>query len=384
MNLIRPFYGLRYNEKKIKLDKVICPPYDVINQSNQHLWQKNSSVNAIYLSYNLNHSSQNKYKSVHQRLTSWKKRKILITDPNRAYYFLQENFQFESTWHTRRGLFAWVSVLDNPWVIPHEKFFNRYVNDRLVLLNATKTHVSPILMTVEDKKHRFESHLEALAKSLDVNRFRYPTDGIDYQMGTISDDQGVMQISDLLKNQKLMIADGHHRFETARRFAVKTKKDVGILAFLTPGSSSLVKSIHRALHTKIKIEDFENKIQNTFVCKKVFKRYEIQQGHVVWVHPSGQLWQVSSKKTKHVTSVEFLHHELIPQFLKLGKTIDVRLTSDEDDLCLQAEQKNTYGFLLPPLNPSAIVKACQNGNLLPQKSTFFVPKVMTGIVMKEF
>lgn len=291
MSTIQPFQALHYNESKIDLSKILCPPYDVIDQSLSEKLSKKNKYNSIYISYNLQHKEgKAKYSHVSKLIRKWKSGKILLKDSKPSFYFLQEEFHWKGKIKTRSGVFALIPVLHNKKIVPHEKVFQDAVADRLHLLQSTKTHVSPIYLIYEDKGKKFNRWLNKHGKNKALQKAHYDNDQIDYKFGTVSDEKSVEELQQILKDQFLLIADGHHRYETAKQFAKLRGKESYILAYIAPSSKDLVFSYHDVLSTVL-----------------------------------------GSKK----------------------------------------------------VTTSQILKECKKGNLLPQKSTYFYPKVMTGFVFHE-
>lgn len=285
-----PFQATKYNSKKINLSSTICPPYDVIDDALAQKLVKQSKYNSINLSFNVHdkHGS-NKYSHITKLIKQWKLNKILIKDSKPFFYYLEEKFNWKGKTKTRSGIFALIPVKKNKHIIPHEKVFPEAVRDRLELLKSTKTHVSPIFLVFEDEKEKMHTWLKKNKKKTKLQKVQYKNDKINYRFGTIEDKKSILELQNILKNQDLLIADGHHRFATAKKYAQEKGKEQYILAFIAP-SRDLVFSHHQVLSTIL--------------------------------------------ESNHVTTGQ-------------------------------------------------ILKTCKKGQLLPQKSTYFYPKVMTGFVLSE-
>jgi len=287
---ILPFKATRFNSKKTMLSNVICPPYDVIDSSLAKKLSKQSQFNSIFLSFNVREKQGNdKYKHISKLLKQWKTRSILLKDSKPAFYYLEETFKWKGKMKTRSGVFALIPVKGNKRIIPHEKVFPEAVRDRLELLKSTKAHVSPIFLVFEDEQKKMNTWLNKNKSLINLQKVKYKNDKIDYRFGTIDDSKSIQQLQKILSNKDLLIADGHHRFATAQKYAQQKGKDPYILAFIAP-SRDLVFSYHKVLST-----------------------------------------------------------------------------------ILEADKVTT----------GKILKTCKNGNLLPQKSTYFYPKVMTGFVLSD-
>lgn len=290
MKSIQPFCATRYNAKKVKPSSAICPPYDVIDEALAKQLFDQSKYNSIRISYNINHvEGKNKYDHIPKLIKSWKSKSILEKDQQPCFYFLEEKFKWKGKTKSRSGIFALIPVLKNKHIIPHEKVFPDAVSDRLRLLETTKTHVSPIFLVFEDRQKKLSAYLQKFKSTNSLQKLEYKTDKIQYKFGSIKDQKSIEEIQKILQNKDLLIADGHHRYATAQKYALSRGKEQYILAFIAP-SKDLVFSYHDVLSTVL--------------------------------------------ESKNVTTGE-------------------------------------------------ILKVCKKGNLMPQKSTYFYPKVMTGFVFFE-
>lgn len=290
MKNIQPFKAIHYNSKKINVSKVICPPYDVIDDALAQKLSKQSAHNSIYLSYNLKHKEgRDKYAQIPEMIRDWKKKNILQKDQKPFFYYLEEKFTWKGKIKTRSGIFAMIPVLKNKNIVPHEDVFQNAVLDRLALLTASKAHISPIFLVYEDEKKKYVEWLNKNKRQIKLQKVKFAPNSINYQFGKIEDEKSIQTLQKILHNKPLLIADGHHRFATAKMYSQQKGKDAYILAFIAP-SKDLVFSYNNILEDLL--------------------------------------------KTKKITT-------------------------------------------------GTILKACKKGKLMPQKSTYFYPKVMTGFVFSE-
>lgn len=288
--MIQPFKALRYNADKVSTDKVICPPYDVLNETLADKLMNQSPYNSIFISYNVDkQTGQNKYKHVPERIKEWKEKEILIEDKKYSFYILEENFEHEGQSKTRLGVFALIPVSQNKNIIPHEKIFTDAVTDRLHLLETTKTHISPIFLVSEDPAQQLTNWLQKQKSNTDVIAYEYPNDYIDYKLGAVTNEKEIKNLQTILENQLLLIADGHHRFATAKAYSRKENKEKYILALIAPSNG-----------------------------------------------------------------VIFSYDKILTEILETTEVTTAK-----------------------------IIESCKTGKLLPQKTTYFYPKVMTGFVFSK-
>lgn len=289
MKTVLPFRATRYNSKKINLSNAICPPYDVLDNALAKKLSRDK-YNSIYLSYNVGEKrGADKYKHISKLIRSWKSKDVLKKEETPTFYFLEETFKWKGKKKTRQGIFALIPVLKNKNIVPHEKVFPEAVSDRFELLKSIKSHVSPIFLVYEDQNKKFDRWLNQTKKKIELRSADYKNDSIRYRFGRIDDHEMIKSAQKLLNKKDLLIADGHHRYATAKKYAQHKGKEQFILAFIAP-SKNLVFSYHKVLSTILESD---------------------------------------------------------------------RVTTGQ------------------------ILKTCKTGKLLPQKSTYFYPKVMTGFVLYE-
>lgn len=288
--MIQPFQALRYNPNRVSTEEVICPPYDVLNETLAEKLMKQSPYNSIFISYNVDQQSgQNKYKNVPDRLTDWRRKEILVQDSQPSFYILEESFVHNGQPKVRTGVFALLPVIQNKNIIPHEKIFTDAVTDRLYLLETTKTHISPIFLVSEDPEKKLATWLSDQKSKTKSTPYAYPNDHIQYQLGAVTNENAIKDLQTILEDQLLLIADGHHRFATAKAYSRKENEEKYILALIAPSDG-----------------------------------------------------------------VVFSYDKILAEILETTE-----------------------------VTTGKIINACKTGKLLPQKTTYFYPKVMTGFVFSE-
>ena len=225
MAVIAPFRGLRYNPELVKdLSLVVAPPYDVISPVSQRAFHARHDQNVIRLILGEvcegDDSEQNRYRRAGDDFRRWQAEKILVRDPAPSMYLYQQMFQAPGgTELTRRGLIALVRLEDfgGRTVFPHERTMAAPKEDRLRLMQACHANLSPIfgiypgpLLEVD----RLFITEEKINPTIDLSDW----DGIRHRAWTFEDRVEIEAVRDAFESTPIFIADGHHRYETALAF----------------------------------------------------------------------------------------------------------------------------------------------------------------------
>lgn len=222
MAKVRAFRGIRYNISKVKdLGRVISPPYDVISPSEQQRYYDKDSHNIIRLEYGKTYPTDdehnNRYTRAAKDFLEWLEEGYLAREGKPAFYLYEQEFSINGQRKVRRGLFTGFHL--EPWyessMFPHEATFPKPKSDRLALMKACKANFSPVYsLSSTEKAHEFGNLLKELAV---VPPTVETTDefGETHRLWVLDDQEAIRRIEDTLAKAKLVIADGHHRYETA-------------------------------------------------------------------------------------------------------------------------------------------------------------------------
>ncbi len=222
MAIIAPFSGLRYDTAKIsRLEDVVTPPYDVIDfQAQQDLLQKNPySMIKLDLSKNVkpDEMTSERYDDSRQLLQDWQDEGILTRDAQPTIYLHYVDYNHPSGRRlTRKGLVGLVGLAEfsEGIVKPHEKFFRNVVTDRLRLLDTCRTQFSQVFSVYSDKENEVMDLLED-ARDPEPLCACDDLDGCHHVLWQVTDREAIAKAQGLLADKSLYIADGHHRYNTA-------------------------------------------------------------------------------------------------------------------------------------------------------------------------
>lgn len=412
MAIVKPFRGLRYNQSLIKdPGSVITPPYDVINDKEQALLHQKSPYNIIRLEhgkeYPQDDERENRYSRAENTLNTWLKEGVLQVDEQPCFYLYEQSFKYRGQDFARRGLIAALKLEDytKKVVLPHELTMSGPKKDRLSLLRRVRTNVSPIFNLFPDPEQRFGSffsHVNDQKPCIDATE----SSGQKHRIWLVADDNLQNEITAYLAPQPLLIADGHHRYETALEYNKSindgyTDGSAYILSVLVsmhdPGL--LVLSTHRLLHN---LGATEKSLLHNFI-ETNFKRLAI--GNPEQLNEMSTLEEL--KKDNRTNSFIFLEHDkawlLEPKVTDAAQTLAVvslhelilkpLLPSDPDklsfshDFSFTRDQVRTgkadAAFLLAPISIQKVLDYSLEGSIMPQKSTYFYPKLPSGLVLRH-
>ncbi|MCS7181249.1 MAG: DUF1015 domain-containing protein, partial [bacterium] len=200
-----PFRGFLYNLEKVKdISNVISPPWDLIDDEIDKKLISLSEYNIVKLI-----RKENNPEEVKKTLSNWLKNKILIQDGKEYFYFLKSKFEYDGKIYERKGIIGILGVEDfgKSKIIPHEKIFPKYSNNRYKLIEISRANFCPIFMLYQDKEFQVEKIIEK-----GKVYFKGKNNGENIEFGKIKEKEDIEKIKEILKEKIIFIADGHHRF----------------------------------------------------------------------------------------------------------------------------------------------------------------------------
>jgi uncharacterized protein (DUF1015 family) len=218
---VQPFQAWRYDIGQVgDLSDVVAPPYDVINAAQQEDLYKQHPCNSVRLILNRTEpddaTDANRYGRAAKYLRQWQLEGVLIQERENALYVYHQEFEWEGKTYVRKGFMGRLRLEDfgEGSVYPHEQTMPGPKKDRLDLLKACRTNLSPIFGLYPDSDNAAQNVLEDAALSLTP---LVATDhlGVIHRMWPVTDPEVISQVQETLQAQPIFIADGHHRYETA-------------------------------------------------------------------------------------------------------------------------------------------------------------------------
>ncbi len=421
---ISPFQGVRFNQEKVPdLAMAICPPYDVISPEEQTDYYKKSEYNVIQLEYGMESAddSKNNNKYIRARTTfdKWLKDNILQIDTTPTFYIHEQSFTINDTKKKRLGLIACVKM--EPWekriIFAHENTFQKAKSDRLELMRACNANISPIFGLYEDPGGKVTKLMQAkslLSKLIIETTFGNET----HRVWKANEPEFVQRCSHFIVPKPIYIADGHHRYETSLTYRderlQKTPTSTGyesynfvmmtLVAFSDPGLVML--PIHRLIKN-IKSPRFEHlkeelakyfdlkvspldSIELTENKSTGIKLIGLETNMVITMKPLSMVQLNNLIPGEHSSTykrldVSILEHVIIENILGLqNDSEDITYTPDTRH-AVKLVQTGQYqlAFILSPMSVSTIKVISDAGDRMPRKSTYFYPKLPTGLVMNR-
>jgi uncharacterized protein (DUF1015 family) len=411
---IAPFRALRYAPAKGAIGPLIAPPYDVIPPGERRRLAAHPH-NIVHLDLPEAPAGGDPYREAAERLRAWVRDGVLRRDPRPAFYILEQTYRIDGRERRRRGLFARLRLepYDAGVVIPHERTLERPRADRESLLAATRTQLSPIFMLHPDDGGTVSRRLAEFARG----EAAAETGGESaVRLVPIDDPGATAEIARLLGGAWALIADGHHRYESSLQYrdarrAAGAKDAEHVLAFLCsledPGLTIL--PIHRLVHS---LPEFRPPAVRTalgayFDLQPLTDRGALpaalaegtrrpgmfglafQDGAFVarWKEGTGldRPGMRGVPEALRRLDVILLHRLVLEEVLGIGLEAQSRQTNldyvkDAPSLLERAAQAQ-LGVLLNPTPIDQVVAVSKAGLRLPQKTTYFYPKVPSGLVL---
>ncbi len=438
MAKVIPFRGLRYNTEKFQdLDAVTAPPYDIISPAEQQaLYEKNDS-NVIRLDFGMeypeDYEESNRYTRSADFLQQWIQEEKLVFEDQPAFYIYEQVFTMDQgkTSSSLKGIIGLVGLeeFSKKVVLPHEETISKAKEDRLNLMKTTGANMSQIYSLYMDEEKEIDRWIEAESKRLPDITFT-TDDGIVQNVWIVKDAAANEKVTALFADKQVFIADGHHRYETAlnyRRFrheADGTEEGTmpydSVMMMLVPMSDSglYVFPTHRMLRdlknfdelmligflteefnvSKIHFtegdyaEIITDRLSNT-VDETLFGLYTGQNHYYLLnlkhTRTLDEQMPDRSEAYRHL-DVTVLHKLILEQYLGIDEENmknqkNLVYTRDAHE-AIDSVKSGEFdcAFLINPTKVSEIREVAQANEKMPQKSTYFWPKLVTGIVINKF
>ncbi|MBI2539762.1 MAG: DUF1015 domain-containing protein [Deltaproteobacteria bacterium] len=428
---IAPFRGILYNEKKIRdLSKVIAPPYDVITPEEQDRLCRKSPYNFVRLILS---QEPEPYESVARLFEGWRAEGIFVRDDRPALYFLSHRFSDnEGKTRERLGFIALARIEDfsTGAIRPHEKTLAAPKEDRLRLMLACHANLSPIFALYAHPKQTIHNAMmeqaQGVAPTLEVKE----DGGGTCLLWRISDPEVIRLAQREMAERPLLIADGHHRYEAAlnyrnrlreerKNFSGREPFNYVMMYFSNMNDDGLViLPTHRLVRSfpSIPFQKLEEELQRHFYLEPYPKTPEGQRWFLRALRSGGRKrhmigasfkrdprYLILRLKSKRIMQrlakdlsdplrdldVSALHLLILAHILGIPPEEQVQgeviSYSQDEERVLKAVDKEDYqaAFILNPPKPEEILAVVQRGEKMPQKSTYFYPKLISGLVINK-
>jgi uncharacterized protein (DUF1015 family) len=423
MAKISPFQAVIYNQNEVKdLSKVVCPPYDIISQQRQQYFHELSPYNLIHMELSQEIPGEDKYEQAGNFFRELLQKEILVVDPKPAVYFYRQEYSIKGEKRSRVGFLALLKLDEQKSsVFGHEHTHLEAKEDRFKLIRQVKANLSPIFVIFEDKR-------KVVAQSLLSNiRNREPFINIVddektiHKLWRIDEPELLKKVQEKMEAENIFIADGHHRYEVACAWRDEMKKKFPsasgqegfnyVLAYFTniDPLGLTVLPIHRlvkldnrpdmtALNAKLNeyfsVEEIKDQTRFFFLLAKAGVAE-----HVIGMHNSKRYWMLRLRNVRVLDKlmndkpaeyrnldVSILNATVLERILNLDLNDKKSLTfsANTEELLLACRNDFTQvAFFLNSTKIDQITSLALKGEKMPPKSTYFYPKVISGLVINK-
>ncbi len=394
MAKVKGFKGIRYNKNKIEnISDVIAPPYDVINQEQQELLYSMHDKNIIKIDLNKTEGDA-KYVEASKLLNEWINNEILIQEDKESIYPYYQKFDFKGKNYERIGIVALVKLCDfnEKVILPHEQTFSGPKADRLKLMDSCKTNISPIFGVYDNSDNLIEEIVHRFIESNKPIMEAKSLDGILNKIWKIDDENILSQITQLFTSKEILIADGHHRYETSLNYSKKNNnEEAGYVMFYLTGTIQdglLINPTHRVLNEIENSAEITKKVTSSFITEPWSgdmneEQLEADEFFYIDIQNQSKLKckiKESDLQNFYSMSVYAVQEKIIDSFKNNYSSVGHFKSLDDAKSSISSE---SIGLILPKFIPSDIMKVVLNNDKMPQKSPYFYPKVATGLLLNK-
>ncbi|CAI2719310.1 DUF1015 domain-containing protein [Nitrospina watsonii] len=426
---IAPFTGLLYNEEQAgPLAQLVAPPYDVIRPEQQRVLYEKNPYNVVRLILGKQHDTDsdhdNRYTRAARDFTDWMARGILKEDNRPGFYVYSQEYTYSGKAYNRFGFFARVRLEDfsRGNICPHEFTLAKAKEDRAQLIRACRANFSPVFGLFSDPDHAVDRSLETIMQSEPLSVIE--EDGITHRFWKLTDPQTLARVAEQFEDKKVYIADGHHRYETALAYHQEngdaSSDSAHVLMFLTnmDNDALAIYPIHRQIKSPepfdrdaflkklepyFRIEPFP---KNTHPDVLIATLEEMSHQGVAFCTYLGQgdavllklkdidavaphmtpddaeplkvldVFQLHTLVLKHIMGIDTKraeHQQYITYNVRTQESMD-NVDRGEFDLV----------FFMNATRIDQVRSLAEQGVRLPQKATYFYPKLLSGLVINRF
>ena len=420
------FRGMRYDAGKVAIEAAATQPYDKISPAMQAAYYEASPHSAVRLILGREEAGDNgsnKYTRAAGFMNAWLEAGVLVEDTAPAMYASGQTYEIEGRTVRRRGFAALVKLepFGSGLIFPHERTFKKYKADRLRLMQATGANFGHIFMLYSDPAKTISRLLEALdergAPDVEVEAL-----GVQHTLTAITDPEAIETIRAVMADKQLFVADGHHRYETAINYRDEMRAQHGeggpydwrMVTLVNMEDEGLtIRPTHRVVRNLAAFDPAQARttLEPLFTieecpAKELGARIvpDDQTQARLGLYTGGETGLVLTLKDRDripeavrreapgpvlELDVTVLHGLILNHLLGMpleqqnqaGNILYVATVADG----LEAVRTGGYqaAFFLNPTRIDQVRAVATSGAVMPQKSTDFYPKLLTGLVMRR-
>jgi len=410
---ILPFRGIRYNVEQVNLDDVTSPPYDVISPSELEYFLNRHPKNIVRLilgkEYPTDDETNNRYTRARSWLNEWLADGTLMLESKPCVYAYEQRFEFWGGMRVVRGFTALVKL--HPWedkvILPHEYTLAKPKPHLGSVIRATNANLDSVYGLYPDENAQAASLLAQIYKNV-PDAQAHDRQGVKHSIWVVDDQSLIDDLVDLFKDKQIVIADGHHRYETSLAYRDEMRGlaagdnfnpyDYVMMTFADIDSPGLVMlPTHRMVRgvPEDRIERLIENLSDEFLVFDVSPADLLEQTSklpnavgICTKYFSAVVVRKDNPESVESLGVLTLHDKILKDAVGIGGE-GLRLedhvfyTRDADEAIKSVENGECQAaFILQRFELAKMLEVARMGIRLPQKSTYFYPKLLSGMVMR--
>ena len=412
MAAISPFRGLRYDLAVVgDLGTVAAPPYDVIPPEALERFEQASPYNVVRLILGREEAGVDQYTRAGQTLEAWIRDEVLVRDDRDRITVYEQRFTAGGRERVQRGVLVAAEIEDEPrTILPHERTMAGPVEDRLKVMRATRANLSPVFAVYSADDGGAREVVARVIKSEPWATWSSEDDGVSHRAWIVEDPADIAAVTRTLASAVIVIADGHHRYHTAREYRKERRASDGpgpwdsMFFYLVDSGwcGPALLPIHRVVDTPA--DEVIDRVRGLFeieaaetndadvLARELEQRREVGRTFVL-LGPNDAHWLTVADKEAEADAMppdrpavwRDLDVAVLEWFVmrRLLGGAEARYVHHPHEAAEQvASGEAGAAFLLAPPPFEAVRAIAEAGEAMPPKSTFFVPKPRTGIVLR--
>ena len=420
MAQIKPFKGLRYTKKAGRISELVCPPYDIVSPIQREEYIKANPHNLIRLE--LPSGGEDRYREAGETLSKWLQGNVLDTDSKEGIYVYEMAFNVKGEAFSVKGFVTLVKIeeFERGVVLPHEETLSKAKTDRFNLMSETFCNFSQIYSLYMDEDKSTFSIIDSASQGAPDIEIT-DGDGVTHKLWCVYDSDIISAVQDKFSDKKLYIADGHHRYETALNFRNSLRENgngdgnedyVMMMLVNMENDGLVVLPTHRIIRgmqgfnldsllekcgkhfdiTELSAEKIECALDEQYAKgSKALALYTTDATYLLVLSDGNAIAQLLPNASDAYCGLDVttLHTLVLERALGIDKAnmaaqINLTYTRSADEAIAEVDSGNANcAFILNPTRVDEIRDVAANGEKMPQKSTYFYPKLITGLVMNK-
>ncbi|MDO8682141.1 MAG: DUF1015 domain-containing protein [Armatimonadota bacterium] len=424
MAIIRPFQGMRYNPSLVgDLSAVVSPPYDVISPSERIFYHERHPNNFVRLILGeerpKDNRSNNRFTRSKQYLNQWLRDGVLEMDETPAVYVYEQKYKKAGRTFVIRGFTVLVRIEDyaNGVILPHENTLAKPKSDLIKLIRTTQANYDSIYGLYPDPDQEITPMLDNCAAGTPAAE-AIDKDSVHHRLWIVKDKRRIAQVAGFLADKEIVIADGHHRYETSLAYrdemrALDTSangdkpydyvlmtivnvygKDVTIFPthrMVGNLPKDMASGLLSMLSSLFNVESVAYNNVTGAMAKRGGKSIGLitdEDAHLLTLRAEPQTL-IDKPRALCELDLTILHNLILEDTLEIDEyclknEINLAYTRDEEEAKARVRSGEfQMAFLLNPIKVESVLEVARVGEKMPQKATYFYPKLISGLALRK-